>query len=342
MAGNSSQPPFRYAHDAIPDPNFDQYKDLESPFASVETLAGPAMREIASQLPVSFPYLASAVSSVVISQQPIKVRDGAELDLRIYKNTDLGKKAILFFVTHGGGWVLGDHDAEEAMNRLVAKRTSSVVVSVSYRLAPEYPYPYAVNDSFDALQWCRKNADHLGIDAHRVIVGGSSSGGNIAAALALKDRDEDINAVIGQVLNIPDTCHPAHFPRDKYEYYSPEQNKDAPVMTTEAARWFWDLYCPTAGHESYASPLLAESHKGLPPALVQVAGHDPVRDDGLAYSEALKKAGSLVKTKVYPGLPHAFYMFPDLEATQTYFNTIMDWINFLDQDLIKIMKFDQK
>ncbi|KAL3486462.1 Alpha/Beta hydrolase protein [Aspergillus germanicus] len=320
---------------AIPDPDFDKYKDMENPFTGADGLSVSAMREIFSQMPVSFPYAEKAAANVRVRHQQITARDGAELDLRIYKDAHVVGKAILFFVTHGGGWVLGDHNVEEGMNRLVAKKTNSVVVSVNYRLAPEFPFPYAVNDSFDALQWCRQNADALGIDANRVIVGGSSSGGNIATALALKDRDEGINSILGQVLNFPDTCHPAYFPKDKYMYSSPEQNKDASVHRLHSLSS--DQYCPNNGADPYASPLLATSHRGLAPALIQVAGLDPVRDDGLAYSEALKAAGVPVKTKVYPGLPHAFYLFPDLQETPTYFNTIVDWINFLDKDLAKIL-----
>ncbi|KAL3440690.1 alpha/beta hydrolase fold-domain-containing protein [Aspergillus insuetus] len=337
MPSKREQMAARYAAYAIPDPDFEKYKDMENPFCGAEELSASRMREIFSQMPVSFPYAEKAASNVGVRHQQITARDGAELELRIYKDAHVVGKAILFFVTHGGGWVLGDHNVEEGMNRLVAKKTNSVVVSVNYRLAPELPFPYAVNDSFDALQWCRQNADALGIDANRVIVGGSSSGGNIATALALKDRDEGIGAILGQVLNFPDTCHPAYFPKDKYVYSSPEQNKDAPILTTEAAHWLWDQYCPHNGAEPYASPLLATSHKGLAPALIQVAGLDPVRDDGLAYSEVLKAAGVPVKTKVYPGLPHAFYLFPDLQETPTYFNTIVDWINFLDKDLAKIL-----
>ncbi|KAL2834675.1 alpha/beta hydrolase fold-domain-containing protein [Aspergillus pseudoustus] len=337
MANKRERAAARYAGYAIPDPDFDKYKDMENLFAGIKGFSVPAMCEIFSQMPVSLPYSEQSVASVGIHHQDITARDGTELGLRIYKDSNWQGKGILFFVTHGGGWALGDHDVEEAMNRLVAKRTRSVVVSVNYRLAPEFPFPCAINDSFDALQWCRQNADKLRIDANRVIVVGSSSGGNIAAALALKDRDEGINAIFGQVLNIPDTCHPAYFPKDKYEYSSPKQNRDAPMLTTEAAHWFWDLYCPNRGADSYASPLLAASHKGLPPALIQVAGLDPVRDDGLAYSDTLKAAGVLVKTKVYPGLPHAFYLFPDLKETPTYFNMIVDWINFLDKDLAKIL-----
>ncbi|BCS25199.1 alpha/beta hydrolase [Aspergillus puulaauensis] len=329
---------YRYAHYGIPDPDFDKYKDMDNPFGNSEGLSVPAMREIMAQMPVTFPYDQRDVASVAISNQTITARDHAELNLRIYRDKDVGKDAVLFFVTHGGGWILGDHDTEEAMNRLVAKKTNSVVVSVNYRLAPEYPFPYAVNDSFDALQWCRENAADLGIDPQRVVVGGSSSGGNIAAALALKDRDEGIGAVFGQVLNFPGTCHPDHFPRDKYEYYSPEQNKDGPIITTEAVHWFWSLYYPEAGDNPYASPLLADSHKDLAPA----SGRDPDRDEALAYSEALKKAGVPVKTKVYSGLPHAFNLFPDLEETPTFYNTVVNWINYLDKDMAKITKFDKR
>lgn len=98
MAGQS-----KYAHYAIPDPDFDKYKDLESPFASIEGLSVPAMREIASELPVSFPYDETAVSSVVARHQQIQARDGAGLDLKIYSDQSVRAKAILFFVTHGGG-----------------------------------------------------------------------------------------------------------------------------------------------------------------------------------------------------------------------------------------------
>ncbi|KAL3458859.1 alpha/beta hydrolase fold-domain-containing protein [Aspergillus heterothallicus] len=336
MTTKREQRAARHAAYAILDPDFDQYRDVGNPFAGAEGSI-PVMREITSQMPVLFPYGELAVASVDISHRNIPARDGTELELRVYRNGSVQERAILVFVTHGGGWALGDHNVEEAMNRLVAKKTNSVVVSVNYRLAPEFPFPYAINDSFDALLWCRKNADQLKIDLNRIIVGGSSSGANIATVLALKCRDEGIGAILGQVLNIPDTCHPAYFPEDKYEYSSPEQNKDAPILTTEAVHWFWDLYCPKDGADPCASPLLATSHKGLPPALIQVAGLDPVRDDGLAYSEALKAAGVPVKTKIYPGLPHAFYLFPDLKETPTYFNTIVDWINFLDKDLAKIL-----
>ncbi|KAE8361109.1 alpha/beta hydrolase fold-domain-containing protein [Aspergillus caelatus] len=329
MSSETKERSLRYAHYSTPDPDFDKYKDMPSPFAEMKTLSAVDMRAIMAQVPVMFPYDEAITESVEISHRTMTARDGAELELRIYKNRDVGQKSTLFFVAHGGGWVLGDHQAEEPMNRLVAKKTNSVVVSVNYRLAPEYQFPYAVNDCFDAMQWCRQNADTLGINPMKIIVGGSSSGGNIAAVLALKDRDEGIGAVIGQVLNIPDICHPAHFPKDKYEYNSPEQNRNAPVMPTHAAHWFWEQYCPTAGANPYASPLLSHSLEGLPPALIQVAGQDPIRDEGLAYCEALEEAGVPVQRKIYAGLPHAFHLFPDLKATTEFYDTIIEWIRTL-------------
>ncbi|KAL2866078.1 Alpha/Beta hydrolase protein [Aspergillus lucknowensis] len=313
MGSTHKQTGYRYAEYGIPDPDFDKYEDLESPFAEVEDLSVPAMREIAAQMPVTFPYGEDEVASVSISHERIKARDGAELELRIYKDKSLDRKGILFFVTHGGGWVFGDHSTEEAMNRLVAKRTSSVVVSVNYRLQ------------------CRENAESLEIDANRVIVGGSSSGGIIAAALALKDGDEGIGAIFGQVLNIPDTWHPTHFPKDRFEYYSPEQNKDAPILTTEAAHWFWDLYCATDDADCYASPLLASYHEGYH------QHQDVIPSATTGWLTAKHSKPVPVKTKIYPRLPHAFCLFPDLKETRTYFSSIVDWINFLDKDLAKIL-----
>ncbi|KAB8265411.1 alpha/beta hydrolase fold-domain-containing protein [Aspergillus pseudonomiae] len=278
MPSETKEQPLRYVHYSIPDADFDKYKEMPSPFAEMNTLSAVEMREIMSQLPVTFPYDESITESIEISHRNITARDGVELELRIYKDNTVGQNSTLFFVAHGGDMK------------------------------------------------CRDNADTLGINPKKVIVGGSSSGGNIAAVLAMKDRYEGIGAVIGQVLNVHDICHPAHFPKDKYEYHSPEQNKDAPVMPTHATHWFSEQYCPTAGAEPYASPLLAHSFTGLGRALIQVVGQDPIRDEGLVYGEALEKAGVPVHTKVYAGLPHAFDLFPDLKATAAFYDTIIEWI----------------
>lgn len=156
---------------------------------------------------------------------------------------------------------------EEAMNRYVAARTPCIVVSVDYRMAPEFRFPYAVNDSFDVLHWCRDNAQTLDIDKNRIILGGGSAGGNLAAVMAQMARDEGLSGIIGQVLGIPVTCHPKFFPTGDYEYESYKQNAEAPMLPGHTMMWFWDHYAPPAEvkPDPRHSPLLGKL-EGLPPA----------------------------------------------------------------------------
>jgi len=211
----------------------------------------------------------------------------------------------------------------------VAAKNKAVVVSVDYRRAPEYPFPYALHDAQDALLWCRENFRSLGIDPEMIIIGGGSAGANIAAVLAQIARDEGTTGIIGQILNIPVTCHPDHFPISKHEYYSIEQNANAPIVNAFRLRKFWDNYHPMADSNPLASPLLAKSFAGLPPALVQVAGMDPLRDEGLAYAQELKACGVDVVLRIYAGLPHAFYVHPGLPPSIQYFQSMVDWIEQL-------------
>jgi acetyl esterase/lipase len=139
-------------------------------------------------------------------------------------------------------------------------------------------------------------------------------------------RDERVSGVIGQILNIPVTCHPAFFPKSKYEYFSYSQNKDASVIDAPKMDWFWDQYMPEPEPEAYASPLIAKDLSGLPPALVQVAGMDPLRDEGLAYAEAMEADGVKVQVKTFRGLPHGFYMFPQLPATLEYIKNVTAFV----------------
>lgn len=134
MSTRRNEATYRYAHYAIPNPDFDKCKDMENPFANSEGLSVPAMCEIMAHMPVTFPRDERDFPSVAIRHQTIRARDDAELNLRIYKDKDVGKDPVLLFVAHGGGWILGDHNAEEAMNRLVAEKTNSVVVRANYRL----------------------------------------------------------------------------------------------------------------------------------------------------------------------------------------------------------------
>ncbi|KAI1610380.1 alpha/beta hydrolase fold-3 domain-containing protein [Exophiala viscosa] len=268
-----------------------------------------------------------SIDEIDVQIQKAPVSDGTEVEIQIYSPKGAQEVLPLMFVTHGGGWVVGGHSIEESVNRCVCVKSKVRVISVDYRMAPEYKFPYAVNDSWDVLVWCQKNAEKLKIDPHRIIVAGGSAGGNLAAILAQKARDEGVKGIVGQVLNIPVTCHPKLFPKDKYKYTSFDvDNFDAPIIDAAKMVWFWDQYLDEVKPDPRHSPLVAESLEGLPPALVQVAGMDPLRDEGLAYAEALKKAGVDVDLKFYPGVPHGFSFFPSVAKVKDYNENVVDFV----------------
>ncbi|KAH7134491.1 lipase esterase family protein [Dactylonectria estremocensis] len=274
------------------------------------------------------------IRDLTIREDHITVRDGASIKVRIYEPLNRGSGHLLFFNIHGGGWTVGSPETEEAQNRLIAVKNNAVVCSVDYRRAPEFPFPYALHDSIDALTWCKRNASKLGVDPQRIIVGGGSAGANLvcdiipkqAAVITHTFHNDGVQGIVGQMLNIPVTCHPDHFPTDEYELYSYVQNAHAPIVGASRMRKFWANYLPEAQPDPKASPLLMKSLNGLPPTLVQVAGMDPLRDEGIAYAQALRNDKVHVELKVYPGMPHAFYIYPNLEPSREYFQTMIDWM----------------
>ncbi|EGC47049.1 lipase [Histoplasma capsulatum var. duboisii H88] len=331
----------KYAHFATPHPVFESLKDEASKL--VENLyAIEDMEEFKAAWdafpPAVFDDGPVVGKDITIEHMNIPVRDGAKVELRIYKPINPTPQASLFFVAHGGGWTIFTHDAEEAQNRQVARDNKLVVVSVEYRKCPEFPFPYPLNDCFDALIWCKSNAVNLGINPERIYLAGSTSGANLAASLALKLRDEGITGVSGQVLNMPMICHPDFFPRDKYEYNSWDENNEDAATSSSRTLFHWNLYLPKGKPEVYANPILAESHANLPPALIQIAGFDPLRDEGFAYGEALRAAGVPVTEKVFAGLPHAFYFFLKAldKESREYFQNIVDYVNDIEKKSIPI------
>ncbi|KAF2802323.1 uncharacterized protein BDZ99DRAFT_483051 [Mytilinidion resinicola] len=254
------------------------------------------------------------VDGFSITHEMIPTRDGTEVELRVWRpESNIDEVLPLLFVCHGGGFVVGGHDSENAMARTVCVRNGMAVISVDFRRAPEHKFPTAFNDCYDAYHWIIKNATQLKIDPKKVILGGSSAGASIAASIAIELREEDaLNGVIGQLLNIPVTCHPKQFPHDKYELNSYVQNAEAPTINGNmmiANGYGKDQYYPEGGPDVRANPLLAATHAALPPArmfssqsiganfsvlmevVIQVGGMDPLRDEGLAYAEALKNDG---------------------------------------------------
>ncbi|KAF2499637.1 hypothetical protein BU16DRAFT_547877 [Lophium mytilinum] len=328
----------KYGHLSAMGPEFAPFKPISDAFAAKLWDRPLKHTRAMLKMPLPFPDFVPKADEFQITERTVPVRDGTEIGIKIYSSKAKGKAdaggAVLFYVMHGGGWVVGSHGIEEVMNRYVARDNGAVVVSVDYRLAPEFRYPYAVNDSFDVLLWCKNNAKELGINSERIIVGGSSAGGNLAAVMALKARNEKITGIIGQILNIPATCHPDFYPAEKYELGSWEQNKDASGLSGMRMQYFWDQYTPEPTREEYASPLLAKSLEGLPPALIQVAGLDPLRDEALAYADALQAAGVQVTVQVYPGLPHGFGAMMMLEtASKRYQSANVNWIRYITDSI---------
>jgi acetyl esterase len=185
--------------------------------------------------------------------------------------------------------------------RTFANGAGCVVVSVDYRCAPESRFPTAANDSFAATRWVADNAAELGIDASRIAVGGDSAGGNLAAVVSQMARDAGGPQIVFQLMIYPVTDFAFDTPsyREVGEGYG---------LTTPMMDWFWEQYLadPADGANPYASPIRATSLAGLPPAAVYVVEYDPLRDEGLAYAEALRAAGVPADARCFDGLVHGY------------------------------------
>jgi acetyl esterase len=203
---------------------------------------------------------------------------------------------------HGGGWVLGDVDVYDGTVRDLANASGCMVVSVDYRLAPEHKFPAAADDAFAATAWVAENAGEIGADPGRLAVGGDSAGGNLAAAVTLMARDRGGPKIAFQLLIYPVTDQ-------SFETPSYHENAEGYGLTRKQMMWFSGHYLrgPADADDPLASPLRAESLRGLPPALVITAGYDPLRDEAEQYAVRLKAAGVEVQVERYPGLIHGFF-----------------------------------
>jgi acetyl esterase/lipase len=233
---------------------------------------------------------------------------GGDLPVRVYRPAaaDSGPRPLILYV-HGGGFVFGDLRMGDWMCSSVAVTVGAVVVSVDYRLAPAHPFPAAVEDCYAALTWAAGNAADLGATpageatALRVGVMGESAGGNLSAVLCLLARDRGGPGISHQALLYPATDMTRTSPAAAHSLIISEPDMLA----------FRRLYLGAADPANpLASPLLAADHSGLPPALIQVAEHDPLRDDGVRYAAALRSAGVPVRFTEYVGMPHGYLNFP--------------------------------
>ncbi|KPM44871.1 hypothetical protein AK830_g1591 [Neonectria ditissima] len=261
-----------------------------------------------------------------IEQISIPGHDGWTNQARIYKpDVPCEPRAVVIYI-HGGGWVIGDLDSEDAVCRTICKSTRAVVVSLDYRKAPENPFPIGLEDVWAGVIWAFDHIESFGEDSSRVILGGLSAGGNITAVLAQRARETKQVSFCGQILRIPLVVHPKAQPAD-LDFSSYDDNANAPVLPSPAVTQFLDYY-QAPPKDIRISPLLATELSGLPRTYIQIAGADPLRDDGFAYADKLQKAGVPVKVSIYPGLPHGFMMLPlptSLKSDEDLIEAI-DWM----------------
>lgn len=237
-------------------------------------------------------------------------RDGYEIPLRIYRprairDAQADVPVVVFF--HGGGWVLGNVVNYDPLCTFIAAEVGAVVVSVDYRLAPEHPAPTAAHDAVDATTWLAAQSDVLRADAHRLAVCGDSAGGNLAAVVAQVVRDSGSDWIRHQALIYPGTDLTLASP-------SIEEHAHAPILTRRGLLAFREHYVPDRDWENpLVSPLFGKLD-GLPPALVQTADVDPIRDDGTRYAAALQAAGVETRLTNYLRVPHGFASLPGISA----------------------------
>jgi acetyl esterase len=236
--------------------------------------------------------------------------DGGSITIRTYRPEAAGALPILVYA-HGGGFVFCDLDSHDGLCRNLANLIPAVVISVGYRLAPEHTWPTAAEDVYAVTEWAAEHAADLGGDPTRIAVGGDSAGGNLAAVAALMARDRGGPDLAAQLLLYPVIA--ADFDTQSYRRFGTGYYNPQPAM-----QWYWDQYVPSRGdrRHPYASPL-AGRLDGLPPAVVVLAGHDPLHDEGAAYADALEAAGVTTVRCPFDGGIHGFMTMPVLDIAHS-------------------------
>lgn len=238
-----------------------------------------------------------------------------ELPMRIYRPALADRLPVTVYF-HGGGWVFGDIETHDGACRQLARASGALVVSVDYRRPPESPFPAPLDDCYAATRWVYEHAAEIGADPARLAVAGDSSGGTLAAAMALKARDSGTPPIAFQLLLFPATA--AAFSTPSYIEFA-----DDAFLSKDEMLWYWGRYLasPDDARHPYASPLYAESLAGLPPALIITCEYDPLRDDGEQYAARLRAAGVETCVKRYAGMVHGFMLMGrKIDAAQAAFD----------------------
>lgn len=249
---------------------------------------------------------------------------GPDIPIRLYRpRAETAGPGPLLVFFHGGGWVMCDLDTHDRTCRQLALRSGASVLSVDYRRAPEHRFPAAVEDAYAATRWACARADRMGCDPARVAVGGDSSGGALAAAVALMARDRGGPPLAAQLLLYPALDH-------RLAGASASAYATGFFHTTAHMRWYWEQYLGPDGDGShpYASPGLAPDLTGLPPALLVLPECDPLRDEGRAYARALRRAGVPARVDEYRDTFHGFLgALGALPAADSALDAAAEWLS---------------
>ena len=240
------------------------------------------------------------LSGITVTERTISA-DGQSIKINIVKPANAKGTPPVFMFFHGGGWVLGDFPTHERFVRDLVVESGAAAVFVNYALSPEAHYPVAVNQAYAATKWVAEHGSEIGVDGMRIAVAGNGVGGNMAAVIALMAKDKIGPEIKLQILFWPVTD--ANFETGSYSQFGASS-----FVSRNTMLWFWDKYITDAGERNqvYASPLRASvgQLKGLPPALVQTAENDVLRDEGEAYARKLDEAGVPVTAIRYNGMIH--------------------------------------
>ncbi|WP_347157309.1 alpha/beta hydrolase [Pontibacter chitinilyticus] len=228
--------------------------------------------------------------------------DGHQVALRVFTPAGVTAPLPVWVYFHGGGFMVGSFDVRDNFCKKISEQSHCLVVSVQYRLAPEYPFPRGLNDCYEATSWLAANAHTLGGDGSKLAVGGESAGGNLAAVVSLMARDKGSPAILHQTLLYPSLDFTGGTS-------SMSQENKGYLLTPELMMAFGRAYLPP-GHDRkdpYCSPVYADP-QGLPPAVIITAEHDPLRDEGNFYAAKLQEAGIRVVHREYAGMIHDFVL----------------------------------
>ncbi len=225
-----------------------------------------------------------------------------DIPVRIYRRLGMPDPTPAIVYLHGGGWAAGDLDTHDGSCRLLAFESECVVVSVDYRLAPEHPFPAAVDDAVAAYRWVHDHVTELAIEPGRVGVMGDSAGGNLAAVIAQVTRDTDVPAPTAQCLVYPSTDALMREPSHKLF-------AEGFFLSHDSMVWYREQYLPDPADwdSPLASPIEEPSLEGICPTMIVTAGFDPLRDEGRKYADRLVDAGVPVRYRCYDDMVHGFF-----------------------------------